>query len=195
MLHIQILSPDPGSIIIKKPSGCHCGNNPTLIEYLHLWSLRPDLGRIRRVWRDVTGLIRREVIVERPKLRPDYVLSYKNMNLVPKLWAIIFMAGNTLIEHIIYHMLLKAELPSIDILVGTAMVEPGRKKTNGLPGLATLRFREFYKEIRECKELLQFFLMNPAEDKWDCSSSSTISVNPLAVFVHHELFDLVRTLS
>lgn len=105
------------------------------------------------------------------------------------------MTGNALIEHILHDLLFKAEQPSIALLVGDVMVNPGRLTTSSSTNLATIRYRSFFKEVQSSKELLQFFSRSPVEDKWDGESASTIPKYPLASLVHGELFDTVRMLS
>ena len=134
------------------------------------------------------------VIVEKPKLRSQ-IVKFENRNIVAKLWALIFMSGNTLVEYLIYDMLNTGEMPPVTLLVQKAMVDPAPtilSDSDGTSSNTTLFFRKIYSEVRQNKDIQHYFLGGPVTDTWDGLTVGTIRNNPFSSFIYKELFEMVR---
>lgn len=126
-------------------------------------------------------------IVRRPTLLTDSIVMQPNQSIIPKLWAIVYMTGNAVIELALQRLLFEAHIPVMGILAAAAMASPSRDEST------RQLFWNFYDEVRKQPEVLNYFLRNPDNDHWDGKAGGNIWRHDFSRLLGNEVEDAVRT--
>lgn len=176
----------------------------SLLDCLFLWTIKSGEGHgeVVSTPTDALGNIQKVEVVKRPQLRA--VLTYDNPNIVAKFWAVIYIAGNTLLEDIIYVLLFRAEPLGMTDWAQTTMLNLASNTDQNLklatgrdlkagPPLNKKLFKQYYQEIRKQKDLVKFFINESdyTDEEWDMKTESSLRADCFASNITLELIDLV----
>ncbi|KJA21882.1 hypothetical protein HYPSUDRAFT_55205 [Hypholoma sublateritium FD-334 SS-4] len=165
--------------------------NPLVSIFAELWTVQSDEDRQSgQPWTLSIPRDRRDrgtestKTIAKPTLLSRSILSYTNANIIPKLWVIIYIPANVVIEGILQSILFEAEMPTVGTLVTSAMVSPSRD--------ASVRkmYWKLYEEVRSHSDLLTFFLLKPGTDDWNGKSEHGISNVPFSFLLANEIQEL-----